>query len=103
MEVQAHWMITGFATLGLLTTLLACQPLDERPGTWLSGKPASDAVTDWRFTNAIDDIFIETNPWYRIPHSTTIWCVELNGRLYVGSYGEEKKTWEKAIAHDPKA
>lgn len=91
------------ACLGLLTILLACQPLDERPGTWLSGQRTAKGVTDWSFTSAIDEIFIETKPWYGIPHSTTIWCVDLDGQLYVGSYGEEKKAWEEAIAQEPDA
>ena len=37
------------------------------------------------------------------PHSTTIWCVELDGELYIGSYGDQKKTWEKNLASDPTA
>ena len=28
--------------------------------------------------------------------------MELDGELYVGSYGAEKKTWEKHVARDPK-
>ena len=43
------------------------------------------------------------------PHSTTIWCVQVDGRLYVGSYaGEEgvegeKKYWERNVARRPAA
>jgi hypothetical protein len=92
----------GTAALFAAIAVLACQPEDETPGLWLGGEAASEWVADWRFTNDIEEIFVETRPWYGIPHSTTIWCVELDGELYVGSYGAEKKTWEKNVARDPK-
>ncbi len=82
---------------------LGCQPRDETPGLWLRGEIVEEWVDDWRFTREIDEIFVETRPWYGIPHSTTIWCVELGGELYVGSYGDEKKAWEKNIASDARA
>ena len=84
-------------------TALACQPEDESPGLWLRGELATERVDDWAFARDIEEIFIETRPWYGIPHSTTIWCVELAGGLYVGSYGDEKKTWEMNIASDSRA
>ena len=89
----------------LCITLLAtsCQPKDVRPGTWIRGEPAEIHIADWAFTNDIEEIFIETRPWYLVPHSTTIWCVELDGRLYVGSYGDEKKAWERNITRNPDA
>jgi hypothetical protein len=83
--------------------VLGCQPEDETPGLWLGGEIARERVADWRFTNDIEEIFVETRPWYGIPHSTTIWCAELDGELYIGSYGEEKKTWEKNVARRPAA
>lgn len=89
--------------LAVASTVLGCQPEDETPGLWLDGEVAEVRVDDWRFTNDIEEIFVETRPWYGIPHSTTIWCVELDGELYVGSYGDEKKAWEKNVAHDPAA
>ena len=81
----------------------SCQPKDVRPGMWVRGDSVEDRVLDWAFTNDIEEIFIETRPWYGLPHSTTIWCVDLDGRLYVGSYGDEKKVWEKNIARNSKA
>ncbi len=83
--------------------VLGCQPEDETPGLWLDGEAALEWVDDWSFTNEIEEIFVETRPWYGIPHSTTIWCVELGGDLYVGSYGDEKKTWEKNLVPEPQA
>jgi len=86
--------------VGLAVT--GCQPEDESPGLWLTGETAVARVDDWSFTDDIEEIFIETRPWYGIPHSTTIWCVALDGELYIGSYGDEKKSWEKNVARDPR-
>ncbi len=91
------------AALVAAVAVLGCQPEDEAPGLWLRGEVALTRVDDWRFTNDIEEIFVETRPWYGIPHSTTIWCVELGGELYVGSYGDQKKTWENNVARDPTA
>ena len=91
------------AALVAAVVVVGCQPEDETPGLWLGGEIATERVDDWRFTDDIEEIFIETRPWYGIPHSTTIWCVELGGELYIGSYGEEKKTWEKNVARRPAA
>ncbi len=89
-----------FIALGLL---VGCQPSDEDPGLWLKGTEVTRPVTDWTFTQSVDEILIETQPWYGLPHSTTIWCVQLDGALYIGSYGNERKHWEKSIANDPRA
>ncbi len=96
-------ILASLAILALGVSLLACQPQDERAGLWLTGDRAAGPVADWSFTAAIEEIFVETRPWYGLRHSTTIWCVDLDGRLYVGSYGEEEKAWEKAVAHDAEA
>ncbi len=90
------------AALVAAVAVSGCQPEDETPGLWLRGEVAPERVDDWRFTNDIEEIFVETRPWYGIPHSTTIWCVELGGALYIGSYGDEKKAWEKNVARDPR-
>jgi hypothetical protein len=83
--------------------LVACGPSDERPGTRLPGVAAGERVDDWTFTDGVEEIFIETRTWYGIPHVTTIWCVSLGGQLYIGSYGEGKKYWEKNVARNAEA
>ncbi|MCZ6642566.1 MAG: DUF2255 family protein [Gammaproteobacteria bacterium] len=65
-----------------------------------SKKPS---LTNWTFTDDIEEIFIQTNTWYLLPHSTTIWCAEMSGGLYVGSYAGEQKYWENNLALDPEA
>lgn len=91
--------------LGIATSayLFGCEPSDERPGLWLSGVIAGQHAEDWSFTDDVEEIFVETQTWYLIPHATTIWCVALDGELYIGSYGEARKYWEKNVAREPEA
>ena len=91
------------ALLAIVVVATACQPEDESPGLWLRGESAPEKVADWSFSDGIEEIFIETRPWYLLPHSTTIWCVALDGELYIGSYGDEKKAWEQNIERDREA
>jgi hypothetical protein len=93
--------VLALALAGVIA--LGCLPSDETPGTWLRGDDIAERVSDWRFSDAIEEIYIETQPWYGIAHSTTIWCVTVDGALYVGSYGAEKKRWEQNIARRPEA
>lgn len=70
---------------------------------WLGGEEVTTQVEDWTFADDVEEVFIETQPWYFIPHSTTIWCVQVDGNLYIGSYGNEPKTWEVNLARDAHA
>lgn len=92
------------ALLGLGLLFMACQPKDTRPGFWLTGERSSETVQDWGFTGDVEEIFIETGTWYGVRHSTTIWCVDLDGILYIGSYyDDDVKYWEKNVARNPEA
>jgi hypothetical protein len=93
----------SMTVLAVASALVGCQPEDETPGFWLAGETVEDRIDDWGFTNDIEEIFVETRPWYFVPHSTTIWCVEVDGELFIGSYGDEKKTWENNIESNPEA
>ncbi len=93
--------IVALLSLGLLFT--ACQPKDTRPGFWLKGERAEELIQDWRFTEDVEEIFVETRTWYGVRHSTTIWCVDLDGLLYIGSYDDDVKYWEKNVARNPAA
>jgi len=86
-----------------IAVLCACQPADESPGLWLNGDVVAQPVDNWQFAAEIEEIFVETSPWYGIAHSTTIWSVVSEGKLFIGSYGEEKKTWENNLAQDSEA
>lgn len=87
--------------------LSACEPKDRRPGLWLSGEVVTAPVTDWSFTNDHDEIFVETQTWYRVPHSVTTTVVTSGGTLYAPSLyydgGEfpTERYWNRNIARDP--
>ena len=93
---------TGFL-IGVASALAACEPSDVRPGLWLKGEEVTASVESWEFAAKTDEIFIETIPWYRIPHSTTIWSVVVDDSIYIGSYGLDKKAWEKNLIENSNA
>ena len=75
-----------------LLVLAACNPVDRRPGIWLTGD-VSTYPDSWGFTDAFKDIAIEVNTPYFIPHSVTIWCGSMDDALYVGARDPESKHW----------
>jgi hypothetical protein len=60
-------------------------PKDGRPGLWIKGDLVTAPVTDWSFTDKFETVQIQTNSWYLIPHSVTIYCVTYQGQLYLTS------------------
>jgi len=102
-------MHTGFLSATCLVLAVACsacwlEPRGERPGFGISGELTTEVVTDWSFTDDIEEIAIETRTWYRLPHSVTIWCVSIDGDLYVAAdypnYPDESH-WVSAVRRDP--
>lgn len=92
------WVV---ATLGMILALGCVEPKDRRPGLWLSGDVASDAIDDWSFTQDHSEISVETRTWYLIPHSVTIVCASSEGRLYVSAYRPAESRWAANVARDP--
>jgi hypothetical protein len=80
-----------------------CPPTDtslscKMPGLWLKGERVTNPVTDWSFTDKIQQIKIQTQTPFLLPHSVTIWCVVYNGNLYLSSY--RGRLWvEDSIRH----
>lgn len=88
--------------------LAACEPQDRRPGTWVSGELVDTKVEDWSFANDYPEIFIQTHPWYQIPHSVTVVIAEADNKLYTPSlYMSEPKTfpegkyWNRIVSRNP--
>lgn len=77
------------------------EPSDRRPGLRLSGETAPAVVDDWSFTDAHAEIFVETRTPYLVPHSVTIVCAVLDGRLYIGARNPRKKRWVAWVGRDP--
>jgi hypothetical protein len=101
--------VRGLACALLVLIVLGCvPPKDRRPGLRLSGEVVSEPVADWSFSESVQEIFVETRTWYRIPHSVTTVCAVHGGSLYVpslyrarGDFPQEK-FWNRNIARDPR-
>ena len=75
-------------------------PDDSRPGLWLSGDD-TELPSDWSFTDAYKEIAIEVGTPYLLAHSVTIWCVAVDGVLYIAARDPEEKNWPGWVADDP--
>ena len=91
------------ALLALLSLLpMACiDPVDRRPGLWLSGEVVEEGGGDWAFTDAQGEIAIETRTPWLVPHSVTILCAAKDGRFFVGARNPEGKRWVAHVDRDP--
>ncbi len=86
----------------LLSTLLltACQPSDSRPGLWLSGEVEA-FPSDWSFSDDSSLIAVQVGTPYGLPHSVTIWCVQVEGTLYIAASRPESKRWPGWVEDEP--
>lgn len=84
-------LLSVFRTMGL-------NPRGPRPGLWLSGELVTTPIEDWSFANSYPLVEVQTNTWYRIPHSVTIYCVSYQKHLYLQSIG---KVWKRNVVRDP--
>ena len=88
--------------LAIATSLSACfGPSEQRPGLRLSGEAVATPPGDWTFTNDFKEIAVEVRTPYFLPHSVTIWCAELKGKLYIGARDPETKRWPGWVDRNP--
>jgi hypothetical protein len=103
--MRKHW--TNALIVIAMMGLVACEPHDRRPGQWLRGDVVTQPVSDWSFSNDVDEIYVETATWYLVPHSVTTTVVTSEGTLYVPSLYYEggefptERFWNRNIARDP--
>ena len=82
--------ILGVLVLCVIVALVVLRitglnPSERRPGLWLTGNLVTAPVTDWSFTDKIQEINVQTGTWYGLPHSVTTWCVDYDNQLYLTS------------------
>lgn len=82
----------------VIVRITGLNPSGPRPGLWLSGKLITTPVADWSFANSYPTIAVQTNTWYLIPHSVTIWGVGYQDRLYLQAIGN----WKRNVIRDPR-
>ena len=83
-------------------------PQDQSPGLWLSGELVNQTMSDWSFSDQVDEIFVQTRTPYLIPHSVTTYCVTYNEQFYLFSayYGggnfPDARRWNQNVVRDPR-
>jgi hypothetical protein len=91
----------------IVARITGFEPNGRRPGLWLKGDLVTAPVSDWSFTDKIQNVKIQTNTWYLLPHSVTINCVSYTGQLYLDSFYAagltypHGRSWNEDIARDP--
>jgi len=99
-EVNMHLYIRISVVLVFSVFMLACEPSDDNPGMWLGGEVTA-YPEDFSFTSDVREIFVQVQTPYWIAHSVTIWCVEINGTLYVGALDPDSKKWPGWVMDSP--
>lgn len=85
---------------------VACGPSGPLPGGPLTGTVHEGPVSDWSFSDRIQEAELETNPGD--PYSVTVWCAQQGGALYVPTSlkrGDEhpgERQWVRNVTMDPK-
>ena len=96
----------GLVALLVVVATGCMDPKDRRPGLRLSGEVVSEAINDWSFSDEYQEIYLETQTWYMIPHSVTVVCAGLGEKLYVPTIYFEggewpDKVWNSNVDSDP--
>tara|TARA_B100000780_G_C20971377_1_gene387856 strand:+ start:265 stop:768 length:504 start_codon:yes stop_codon:yes gene_type:complete len=104
-------LLSAFIMLGaalFFLRIMGYEPKDTSPGLWINGNIVSEPVTDWSFTNEIDEIFVETRTSYLVPHSVTTYCGVYEGRFYLfsayynGGEFPYARRWNQNVIRDPR-
>ena len=101
--------VGGLLVVALVSLrIFGLEPQDQRPGLWLPGDLIEEPVTDWSFTDDHEEIYVQTNTIYGIPHSVTTYSTDYNGDYYLFSayYGggnfPEDRGWNRNVMRDPR-
>ena len=101
-------IVAALIVLLVIFRLTGLPPHDGSPGLWLSGPVVAQPVADWSFTDQYPVIQVQTHWALGLPHSVNIYCVSVNGQLYLGSTrpaGEGypgHRIWDQSVARDPR-
>ncbi len=96
--------LAAWPVVALFAAACSLEPSGERPGLWISGEAARAPASDWSFTDGVEEILIETRTGYGLPHSVTIWCVAIDGELYVGASAPDfpkERRWVRNVRRAP--
>lgn len=91
--------------VGAMLGLAGCGPVGPLSGGRLSGELRQEPVSDWSFSDAHENVQLETNA--AEPHSVNTWCAAHAGNLYVptsmirGPKSPEGREWVRNVQADP--
>lgn len=88
-------------TAYLLALVVPLDPEERRPGLRLSGPLTDSADPDFSFLAPRQLVYVQTTPWYGIPHSVTTTSFVLQGDLYIPCARCPSKRWPRNVAHNP--
>lgn len=91
-------MVLGYT----FAVLLPMDPIEQRPGTTLSGLLAQNPISDWSTLKEQELVYVQANTWYGIPHSVTVRGISHEGELFIPCGRCAEKRWPKLVAADPK-
>ena len=100
-------ILVGLVLLLVVARITGLEPTLRRPGLWLKGELVTTPIADWSFTDQVQNIKIQTNSWYLLPHSVTINCISYKGQLYLYSFYAagltypHGRSWNENVARDP--
>ncbi len=95
------WLtFVAIAAWSALFAAACIAPEDQRPGLWLSGEE-TPAPSDWAFTDAHKEIALQVATPYFLAHSVTIWCVSVDGTLYIAARDPDTKRWPGWVEDKP--
>ena len=100
-------ILVGLVVLLAVARVTGFEPSARRPGLWLKGELVTTPVTDWSFTDKVQNVKLQSNSWYLLPHSVTINCVSYKGQLYLDSFYAagltypHGRSWNEDVARDP--
>ena len=97
----------GLAALLVVLATGCMDPEDRRPGLRLSAEVVEEPIDDWSFSDEVQEIYLETQTWYGVPHSVTTVCAGLGEKLYVPTIYFEggewpDKFWNSNVESDPR-
>ena len=85
----------GVGLLAVIALLMGIGPLERLPGARLVGNVVDAPIAGWRFVERAGQCQLETRPQY--PHSVTVNCWHVDGRLYIGCMHCQDKVWSHYV------
>lgn len=93
--------VSALLVLVLLFFAIPREPVEQFPGTRLTGDLVTEREPDWSFLVGNNLIFVEVTPWYGLPHSVTTTSWVTDGELYVPCRTCDEKRWAAVVEGNP--